>query len=236
MFCPEGYKTIHEVRCSVADFQWTNNLENGQTSSDKFESLVFDTLLENDALRICSPQGIVMKVSDEILDQIDILDFIDAKYFPIEYFHELLDTELGQKRWTGMPLFFERTHYTITLSSYREYKKVALTIFDEHELWETLGLPFELDVMWGLVASLEGYALCAVECMIPNEIHTLQNRERSFISKKRGRPSFRPEILAFYKDNFQNGHKSWKQVQNKWIAETGHNVSLDTIKRAVKIE
>ncbi len=140
MFCPEGYKTIQEVRNSVTDFSWLTNTSKDRTKSDAFEALVFDTILDNDALRICSPQGVVMKVSDEILDRINILEFIDAEHFPREHFYDLFDYDGEEKRWAGMPLFFERGHYTILLKSYREYKKVALKVFNEADLWEASGL------------------------------------------------------------------------------------------------
>jgi len=63
MFCPEGYKTIHEVRCSVSSFQFSRADYHDVNGSDVFEALVFDTIVENDALRICSPNGKVLKMS-----------------------------------------------------------------------------------------------------------------------------------------------------------------------------
>lgn len=233
MYCPEGYKTIGELRSSVIGFEWSIEKYPYQTPSDAYENLVFKTILENDALRICSPTGTILKVSEEILDKIDMLDFFSPESFPISHFAGLVRDESGEVKWRGMPLFFERHYYTVSLSNYREYKKVALNEYREEELWDAVCLPFELDPLWHLVEQFEGYSLCAVADKLPNEIHNRAGELETFIRNKRGRPTERKAILAFYTKNFGNGHSSWKQVQNDLLSQTGIDVHIDTIKRAL---
>lgn len=191
------------------------------------------TILENGALRICSPTGDVLKVSEEILDKIDIGDFFSPECFPMPQFAGLVKNEFGEARWRGMPLFFERSHYTVSLSNYRNFKKVALNEFRDEELWGAVGLPFEREDFWRLVEQFEGYSLCAVTDNIPSEIHNRAGKLETFIRNKRGRPTERKEILAFYNKNFETGHGSWKQVQNDLRSQTGIDVHIDTIKRAL---
>lgn len=127
MFCPEGYKTIAEVRCSVSTFEWNRVRHPDLTSSDGFENLVFDTIIENEALRICSPEGQILKISDDILEKIEIDEELKNERFPFAHFYGLVENflefpETESIRWTGMPLFFERAS-----SSFNYFRRMGLS-------------------------------------------------------------------------------------------------------------
>lgn len=137
MYCPEGYKTIGELRSSVIGFEWSIEKYPYQTPSDAYENLVFKTILENDALRICSPTGTILKVSEEILDKIDMLDFFSPESFPISHFAGLVRDESGEVKWRGMPLFLNGT-ITPSLFLIIENTKRLLSMSIEKKSFGTL--------------------------------------------------------------------------------------------------
>jgi hypothetical protein len=205
------------------------------TPSDVFENLVFKTILENGALRICSPEGNILKITPDILDRIEIPDSLNSEYFPNNYHYGDVYSDKRSIRWNGIPLFFERTYYTISLDEYRNLKKIASENIKEEDLFHTIGLMFELDPFWGMVEKFEGFSLCALTDLMPEVIESveLKDNSKTFYSKDRGRPSKKKEIKEFYEATFPNGHKSWKEVGARLLKDQGIDVHIDTIKRAL---
>ena len=233
MFCTEGYSTIAEVRCRVSDFQWNRGDNPDHTPSDVFENLVFDVILEADALRLCSPEGQILKISAEILDRIGVPKELRTQNFPSIYHYMDSVSDDCSLRWSTIPLFFDRMTYTVSLSEYRNLRTLALKEVSEEEIFEFLALGFEADPFWAIVERFEGYSLCAVSDRIPSEIRNWDGVSGHITSQTRGRPSQRKDIRMFYEAHFPKGHASWKEANAKLREVTGIDVHVDTLKRAI---
>lgn len=244
MFCPEGYMTIPEVRCLVGAFSHSQDANSNFTRSDAFESFVLNTITENDALRMCLPNGTILKVGSEILDRVLVSDVLPNETPPaIQFGDSRNPEETSEKRWASMPLFFVRPYYIVSLENYRALKTAAVNAFPKDysadDIWAATALPFELDPLWGVLGKFEGASLCAIMDRMPKII--LQSSSEELGSKttlKAGRPSKLPQVRRAYEKVYPNGHgaDTWKEVANNLADTSGVTVHVDTIKRALGLK
>jgi len=248
MLCPEGYVTIPDILDTVPDPNFEGEEPNFQLRSEKKERLVFQAILKNDALRVCLPDGTILKIHHEILDMVSLSDVFICAKIPDSSFGSL---DQSNDFWAscrnpeiGMPLFFTRPYYLLSLENYKALKvavdKAFPKDYNQDDIWAATCLPFESDPMWPVVSKFEGASLCAVSDKIPKKI-SLRNFQKSKggrPSNKGGRPSNKPEIVEFYQKHYpnRNGSDSWKEVNAKLLEITGIDVHEDTIKRALDLK
>ena len=134
-----------------------------------------------------------------------------------------------QRSFLGVPFFYQRQSYTISLKVYDHMKKFNCAEIDYVKETGEFLRPYE------------GFSLCTPEIhangkwleywkkRIPEEIIP-----RSSI----GRPRTREKAVTDYKASFPIGHKqeTWPQIMKKIKDKTGNTYSSDTLKRGLGLK
>ncbi|WP_172729992.1 hypothetical protein [Neorhizobium galegae] len=143
---------------------------------------------------------------------------------PIDFAEDLLLLYTHQL----VPLYYERVGYTINLSAYDYLKPLEYIELEEFEHLAKMLRPFE------------GWSLCVPEAFFRDSwAEELRKQVRAEPNERSvtGRPAkLKLDTLEAYRRLYPNGSngESWPRVLRKVNQATGHNVSLDTLRRAVK--
>ncbi len=153
----------------------THNLK--MSVNDIIEHQVLSWAFEDCSPRLCSPRGDVIKLDGHgLFDRIDFPPELEevANEFELASMglsrayisSEIQDEMYGEGKVPprpSMPLFFNRSQYVVSLRNYKKLKEIALRVYSEGELFDEMGLAFEIDPDWSVFESFEGWAICLPE-------------------------------------------------------------------------